>query len=94
VLSEIQTCGNLDVFKPRKIHSQKALCTASGSILHFVLSVRSEPVSTVSDSGFQILESNRCPIEPVTVTDKNQGKPYDNRLLFPKTSINLKIQEV
>lgn len=83
VLSEIQAFGNLDAFKSIKIHLQKAPRIASGSVLHFVLSVRLELVSTMRDSSFKIHESNRCPIEPITVNDKNHYKLHDNRL-FPK----------
>lgn len=56
VLFEIQTCGNLDTFNSIKIHLQKAPHIASGSILHFVLSVRLKPVSTVRHSGFEIFK--------------------------------------
>lgn len=79
VLSEIQAFGNLDAFKSIKIHLQKA-----PHILHFVLSVRLELVSTVRDSSFKIHESNRCPIEPITVNDKNHYKLYDNRLFLKR----------
>lgn len=53
VFSEIQACGNHDVFKSIKTYLPKALHTASGSILHFVLSVRLELVSTMRDSGLE-----------------------------------------
>lgn len=56
VLSEIQACGNLDAFSSIKIHLQKAPHIASGAILHFVLSVRLKPVSTVRHSGFEIFK--------------------------------------
>lgn len=55
-LSEIQACGNLDAFNSTKIHLQKAPHIASGSVLHFVLSVRLKPVSTVRHSGFEIFK--------------------------------------
>lgn len=54
VLSEIQACGNLDAFNSIKTHLQKAPHIAPGSILHFLLSVRLKPVSTVRHSGFEI----------------------------------------
>lgn len=56
VLSEIQAWGNLDAFNSTKIHLQKAPHIASGSVLHFVLSVRLKPVSTVRHSGFEIFK--------------------------------------
>lgn len=56
VLSEVQACGNLDAFNSIKINLQKAPHIASGSILHFVLSTRLKPVSTVRHSGFEILK--------------------------------------
>lgn len=91
VLSEIQACGNLGAFKSINIYLQKALHTVSGSVVHFVLSVRSDLVSTVRGSSFRIHESNRCPVEPITVSNKNHYELYDNMLsskdsFFPKTA--------
>lgn len=56
VLSEIQVCGNLDTFNSIKIHLQNAPHITSGSILHFLMSVRLKPVSTVRHSGFEIFK--------------------------------------